>query len=111
MAERHEIVERAPADVLLETSTERFDRIAFAEEAVRRLRPVRTTVAIAQGVSRVRVEAGRAFGAGEGARWAMLLVPPNASRRAIAVAVAAIGGAGAEPWALDALLADVARAV
>ncbi|HEY2512716.1 MAG TPA: hypothetical protein VGI39_17735 [Polyangiaceae bacterium] len=92
-----------------ETSEERFDRLAFAERAVALLKPANMRVAIAEGRSRVVVEAGRTWGRPGGGHWAMLCVPPMASRRAIAVAVAALAGAGAkalEPYVLDALVAE-----
>ena len=86
-------------------STERFDRMAFAERALALVRPPRTTVAICPGSRRVRVEAGRQWGAPLGDRWAVLSVPMNASRRAIASAVLELGdGTVPRPWALDVLL-------
>jgi hypothetical protein len=96
-----------PADRELaaaETSTESFDRLAFAERAVSFVKPPGMRVAIAGGRSRVVVEVGRWWGRGEGARWAMLIVPPTASRRAIATAVASLAGANPAPWVLDALV-------
>jgi hypothetical protein len=87
-----------------ETSTERFDRMAFAERAVSLVKPANMRVAIAEGRSHVVVESGRAWGRPEGARWAMLCVPPQASRRAIAAAVATLAGPAPEPYVLDALL-------
>ena len=95
--------ERASA----ESSDEAFDRVAFAERALSILRPPpKTTVAICEGRSRVRVDAGRTWGkAGE--RWAMISVPPKASRRAIALAVAQIAEtADRAPWAFDVLFAE-----
>jgi len=107
---QHAFVDLVPDDLLHETSTERFDRVAFAERAVALLRPSGTTVAICPGALRVRVEAGREWRGAQGARWAILRVSPHASRRAIAVAVAAIAGAEPTPWALDVLLATVGAA-
>jgi hypothetical protein len=89
-----------------ETSTERFDRMAFAERAVSLLKPANMRVAIAEGRWRVVVEAGKMWGRPEGARWAMLCVPRTASRRAIATAVAALADPAPEPYVLDALLAS-----
>jgi hypothetical protein len=90
-----------------ETSFERFDRMAFAERAVSLVKPPGMRVAIAEGRSRVIVEAGRAWGRAENAQWAMLFVPPRASRRAIATAVAALAPSPAEPYVLDTLLAGL----
>jgi hypothetical protein len=81
-----------------ETSDESFDRTAFAMQALELLRPVRTTVAVCEG-RRLRVETGRAWGRGPAERWAMLAVPPTASRRAITTAVAALARAP-RPYAL-----------
>jgi hypothetical protein len=85
-----------------ESSAEAFDRVAFAERALALLGPPpHTTVAICSGTAHVRVEAGRTWGK-PGERWAMLVVPKDASRRAIALAVAEIAQRGA-PWAFDVL--------
>ena len=90
---------------LAEEDDESFDRLAFAAAALDLVRPPRTRVAICAGASRVRVESGRAWGRGDGARWAMLSIPARASRRAIALAVAELARGAAAPWALDVLLA------
>ncbi|WP_394826845.1 hypothetical protein [Pendulispora albinea] len=93
---------------LLETSDERFDRLAFAQRALDLVNPLRTRIAIcvepARGaragrLERVRVESGRAWGRGPGARWAVLSIPAQASRRAIATAVSELSGEPA-PYAL-----------
>jgi hypothetical protein len=93
-----------------ETSSERFDRVAFAARAVSLVKPHNMCVAIGRGRSRVVVESGRAWGSGEDARWAMLSVPPMASRRAIAAAVATLTGPAPAPYALSVLLAEVGGA-
>ncbi len=88
-----------------EASDERFDRAAFARRAIDLVQPPRTTVAICEGASRMRVESGRAWGRGPGERWALLAIPASASRRAIALAVA--GLAGRPPaYALDVLMEE-----
>jgi hypothetical protein len=85
-----------------ELSDERFDRGEFAVRALDLVRPHRTTVAICEGATRMRVERGRRWGrAGEA--WAMLAIPRYASRRAIALAVAELSGLP-PAWALDVLL-------
>jgi hypothetical protein len=89
---------------LAEEDDTSFDRMAFAAAALELVRPPKTRVAICSGASRVRVESGRAWGRGEGARWAMLSIPARASRRAIALAVAELARGTAAPWALDVLL-------
>jgi hypothetical protein len=88
-----------------ETSTEPFDRIAFAERVIAKVKPASMRVAIAEGRSRVVLEAGRAWGRSEDATWAVLFVPPRASRRAIATAVAALAASSPGPYVLDTLLA------
>ncbi|MBS2016632.1 MAG: hypothetical protein JST00_27360 [Deltaproteobacteria bacterium] len=93
-------------DDLAQTSTESFDRIAFAERAVALVRPREVTVAICEGSRRVRLTGGRQWGAPEGHRWAMLSVPRDASRRAIANAVLELGALERRPWILDLLVKD-----
>jgi hypothetical protein len=87
-----------------ETSDEPFDRAAFARRAIELVRPARTTVAICEGATRMRVESGRTWGAARGERWVMLAIPSQASRRAIALAVAELAPQP-PPYALDVLLA------
>jgi len=105
---------------LLETSNERFDRLAFAQRALDLVNPLRTRIAICVEparpsrlgrIARVRVESGRAWGHGPGARWAILSIPAHASRRAIAAAVSELAGEPL-PYALDVLrdLAESPRA-
>ena len=91
-----------------EIGAESFDRIAFAERALSLVRPAKTTVAICPGARRVRVIAGKQWGGEQGQRWAILSVPSNASRRAIASAILELGdGSAPRPWALDVLIGSV----
>lgn len=87
-------------------STESFDRIAFAEAAVALVKPPRMRVAICGGARHVSVSSGRQWGGSAGARWAMVSVPHNASRRAIASAVLALHEGEGRAWVLDVLLAS-----
>lgn len=87
-----------------QSSTESFDRIAFAEHALALVRPAGTTVAICEGSRRVRLQAGRQWGSPCGQRWAILSVPGNASRRAIASAILELGVGLTRPFALDVLI-------
>jgi hypothetical protein len=87
---------------LFETSSERFDRAAFARRALDLIRPDNTTVAVCEGAGRLRLESGRVWGRGS-RRWALLAVSPCASRRAIALAVANLAR-GPREYALDVLL-------
>jgi hypothetical protein len=105
--------------VVDETSDERFDRAAFARRALELVQPRRTTVAICEGAARMRVESGRMWGRprapADGAsvvdaahgveRWALLAIPPRASRRAIALAVAQLAH-GHRAYALDVLMGE-----
>jgi len=88
-----------------ETSDEAFDRSEFARRALELVNPPQTTVAICEGAARMRVESGRVWGRGRGARWAMLAIPPRASRRAIALAVAELARLP-RPYVLDVLLSS-----
>lgn len=87
-----------------------FDRIAFAMRALRRLRPKRMTVAIYEAVSSLHVASGRDFKGGEGATWAMVGIPPHASREHIAYALAELAGVESVPYAVQMVLADGKRA-
>jgi hypothetical protein len=94
-----------------ESSTESFDRIAFTERALSLLRLPKTTIAILEGTRRVHVASGRQWGAQEGARWAVVSVPRDASRLAIANAVLALlppkhAQGPTRAWALDVLVAS-----
>jgi hypothetical protein len=93
-------------DRLSRDPDESFDRLAFAERLLALLRPERTTVALCEG-SRIHVEAGRQWGGAPGARWAIVSVPRDASRRAIADAVLGLFvREDGRPWVLDVLLRE-----
>jgi len=94
---------RDPRVLLHETSRERFDRLKFAQRALELLGPRQTRVAIGPS-RRMMIESGTAWTRGDGARWATLYVPDDASRRAIAVAVLSLGGAAVTPYAMDVLM-------
>ena len=82
-----------------------FDRIEFAMRALRRLRPKRMTVAVYQAVSTMRIEQGRNLHHGEGGSWAIVGIPPHASREHIAFALAELAGVESVPYAVQMLLA------
>ncbi len=88
---------------LAEEDDEHFDRFAFAAAALDLVRPPRTRVVLCCGTTRVRLESGRAWGRGEGARWALLSIPARASRRAIALAITELARGTQTPWTLDVL--------
>ena len=91
-------------------SRERFDRVAFALRAVEAVRPARMTVAVCPGRSKLKVESGRVWGGGAKDTWAIVVVPPTASREAITMAVSKLGlVAGTSPYRLDVLIAQAAE--
>ena len=106
---RIEIERIEQAEELAESSTETFDRIAFAERALELVRPPRMTVAICEGSRRVGVVAGRQWGKEPDARWAVVSVPRDASRRAIASAVLGLHQGTSRAWALDVLMSELGR--
>ncbi len=93
---------------LAEWSSESFDRMAFAEEVLGRLKPRQTRIALCRGLSRVRVEKGRLWPS-DSLRWALLSIPPHASRRAITLGVLELcrGSSEIEPFVLDSLLGQL----
>ena len=108
---RIEIERIEQAEDLAESSTESFDRIAFAERALKLVRPPRTTVAICEGSRSVKVALGRQWGKEPDARWAVMSVPRDASRRAIAAAVLELHDGSSRAWALDVLISALGRPV
>jgi hypothetical protein len=88
-----------------------FDRIAFAMRALAVLRPRRMTVAVFSASSSLHVTSGRVYGGRDGAAWAMVGIPPHASREHIAYALAELAGAASIPYAVRAVLATAEPAV
>lgn len=86
-------------------SPERFNRIAYAIELLKVLKPP-LTVAV-YGTSRhMHLEQGRALG--REAPWALFGVPPHATRANIARALAALSGLEKQPFLVDLLCATPA---
>jgi hypothetical protein len=85
-------------------SSERFDRMAYAMHLVRLLRPRELTVVFHESYREVRVERGRDYARGGAARWAMIGISQNASRKAIALAVAEAVGIERVPFIVDLLV-------
>jgi len=83
---------------------EEFDRIAFAMRALDRLRPKRMTVAVYAATSGLSVEQSRDLRR-EGSSYAIVGIPPHASREHIAYALAELAGVASVPYAVQALLA------
>jgi hypothetical protein len=91
-----------------QSSNEQFDRIAFAMRALRVLRP-RLTVAVYPRARELHVERGRDLSGGPDASFAMLGVPPDASREHIALAIAELGDDRQSPLLVELLLGTTAR--
>ncbi len=83
-------------------SSEEFDRIAFAMRALALLRP-RMTVAVFPRTHALSVELGRDLSSEPTGTWAMLGIPPNASRAHIALCIAELAPEGRRRWLLDLL--------
>jgi len=83
---------------------EEFDRIAFAMRALDRLRPKRMTVAVYSATSGLSVEQSRDLRR-EGSSYALVGIPPHASREHIAYALAELAGVASVPYTVQSLLA------
>jgi hypothetical protein len=85
-------------------SLERFDRIAFAMRALRVVRPEHMRVAVYTRTTHLRIERGRDLDH-ERSSWALVGIPPDASRQSIALALAELAGLGGAPFVVDLLCA------
>ena len=83
-----------------------FDRIAFAMRALRRLRTRQMRVVVYTTMSTLQVERGNDPRRGKGATFALVGIPPHASREHIAYALAELVGVASMPYAVQALMAD-----
>jgi hypothetical protein len=83
---------------------EEFDRIAFAMRALDRLRPKKMTVAVYPATSALRVERSLDLRS-VGGSYAVVGIPPHASRAHIAYALAELAGVASVPYAVQAVLA------
>ena len=92
-----------------ERAGELFDRIAFALRALEILKPKGMTVAVFHGRFDLRIERGRDWGRGPDATWAMVRIPPDASRERIILALTELSGLPATPWLLDTLMSPFGR--
>jgi hypothetical protein len=88
---------------------EEFDRIAFAMRALEILRPKRVRIAVYAAVSSMQIEATEDLKR-EGFRFAMVGIPPHASREHIAYALAELAGVASVPYAVQMLLGADKRA-
>jgi hypothetical protein len=83
-------------------SSESFDRIAYAMALVRLLKP-QMTVAVYSRSHHLQVEQGRKSDSRE--PWAILGVPPHATRESIASAVVELSGLSRASFLVDLLCA------
>jgi hypothetical protein len=102
---RFERVDRAQRYELLDDA--RFDRIEFAMRALDILRPRNMKVVVYERCSGLQIERGSDYQRGAGASWAMVGVPPHASREHIAYELATLVGVAHEPWVLSRLMAEL----
>jgi hypothetical protein len=91
-------------EIARELGHERFDRIAFALRALEILKPRGMTVAVFHSRFSLRIERGRDWSGGPEATWAMVAVPPDATRENIVLALTELSGLPVTPWLLDTLL-------
>lgn len=87
-----------------ELGDERFDRLGFALRALEILKPRGMTVAVFQSRFALKIERGRDWSGGPGATWAMVSIPPDATRENIILALTELSGLPVTPWLLDTLL-------
>lgn len=91
--------------------TERFDRIAFAIRVLGVLDPSRMSVAVYRSTLDLHMEHGRDLAGGPDAGWAIVGIPPHASRRTIAYALAELAGQESVPFLVDVLVQSASRRV
>ncbi len=84
---------------------ERFDRIRYARRVLDALRPVHVDVTLCEGRRDLRIEKGRAWLRPPGFQWALVAIPPEATREEIALALLDLAGFPAGAIALETLLA------
>ena len=101
--DRSEYVIEERRAIARDAGQERFDRIAFALRALELLKPRKMTVAVFAGRFELKIERGRDWAKGPEATWAMVSIPPDASRERIILALTELSGLPATPWLLDTL--------
>jgi hypothetical protein len=109
VATSHHFVIRDDERDVQYASFEQFDRIAFAMWVLKKLRPP-MTVAVFRGHRRLSIQEGRDLERGPHARWAMVSIPPHASRERIAQALTELAGMDRQPFVLD-LLVSLGREI
>jgi hypothetical protein len=81
-------------------SSDAFDRLAFAMRVLAILRP-RMTVAVYARQRHLKIESGRDLANDPNGMWAMVGIPPNASKEHIARALAELAGCANAPFIVD----------
>jgi hypothetical protein len=81
-----------------------FDRVAYAMRALDMLKPKHLKVVVYQRIDDMHIEQGRELRDGPNARWAVVGIPPHASREHIAVGLARLAGVAHIPYMIDVLV-------
>ena len=100
MAERsnHHVVE---SQVRFEAKDEeRFSRLEFALRVLDILNP-KVHVTLYSALRHLQIHRGRDFARGPDASWALVAIPPKASRYHIAFALAELAGKADHPYVVD----------
>ncbi len=109
---RYEVIDQERWLYRLEhQDTEDFDRLKFAIRVLGVLEPPGMKVAVYRRKLDLRVESGRDLAGGPEASWAIVGIPSNASRRAIAYALAELAGQASVPFLVDVLVQSASRRV
>lgn len=83
---------------------ERFSRVEFAMRVLDLLRPS-IDVTVYSAARRLQVRRGRQLSRGPAASWALVAIPPKASRYHIAFALAELAGKAEHPYVVDLIAA------
>jgi hypothetical protein len=83
---------------------ERFDRIRYALRVLDALRPVHVDVTLCAGYRDLRIERGHAWRRPPGYQWALVAIPPDATREEIALALLDLAGVTSSALAVESLL-------
>ena len=82
---------------------EAFDRLAYARQLLGVLK-VNRRVALCVGTDKIQVDQGGWPGLPQHPPWAILSIPPDASRAHIALTIAQLAGRSRDPFLLDTML-------
>jgi hypothetical protein len=86
---------------------ESFDRVEYAMRALRLLRPRRMTVAVRESRVGLSVDRGRDWARGPADEWAVVAIPPSATRETIAVTIAELAGVQADSFAFAIMMTQL----